>query len=270
MRTRSADVKPLLADKTNNHNPSIDHVHKSNNNHNPSLDHVHTPKLMSPPGTKTPPTVADMEKDKDKRIPSATASATPAASHVRSGKLPEAVDADALSIALSHFEQAGRQRDHTPGDSPKRKRQRVYGDRCASCEMSPKTTGRLVDVALPDLYPTEQDKTCRPATVCCTTKPRPPLPRGRIGKPLWVANSTSRKVRFPPPPASPLPCHMYSNLHPIHSDRPLQLKRQIAPIPPSSAPKCSTTKSHSQSPRTAQALAPRRPLQIYLPSLHPH
>ncbi|KAH0542574.1 hypothetical protein FGG08_003079 [Glutinoglossum americanum] len=41
----------------------------------------------------------------------------------------EAIDPDALSRALREFEQAGRQRERTPGQSPSRKRQRVYGDR---------------------------------------------------------------------------------------------------------------------------------------------
>ena len=41
----------------------------------------------------------------------------------------EAVDANALSEALKDFEDAGHARDRTPGGSPSRKRQRVYGDR---------------------------------------------------------------------------------------------------------------------------------------------
>ena len=45
----------------------------------------------------------------------------------REGSAP--VDADALSKALKDFEDAGRTRERTPGGSPSRKRQRVYGDR---------------------------------------------------------------------------------------------------------------------------------------------
>ena len=41
----------------------------------------------------------------------------------------EAVDANALSQALKDFEDIGRGRERTPGGSPSRKRQRVYGDR---------------------------------------------------------------------------------------------------------------------------------------------
>lgn len=41
----------------------------------------------------------------------------------------EHVDADALTMALKEYEEAGRRRERTPGTSPSRKRQRVYGDR---------------------------------------------------------------------------------------------------------------------------------------------
>ena len=41
----------------------------------------------------------------------------------------EAIDPVALKNALKDFEEAGRSRDVTPGGSPSRKRQRVYGDR---------------------------------------------------------------------------------------------------------------------------------------------
>jgi hypothetical protein len=41
----------------------------------------------------------------------------------------EPVDADALARALRDYDDAGRRREPTPGSSPSRKRQRVYGDR---------------------------------------------------------------------------------------------------------------------------------------------
>ena len=41
----------------------------------------------------------------------------------------EPVDPTALSKALKDMEDAGRVRERTPGASPSRKRQRVYGDR---------------------------------------------------------------------------------------------------------------------------------------------
>lgn len=86
---------------------------------------VHTPKLPSPPGTKTPPTVPQTRsKDGDNNINNQKD-----AQSTTSRKTSEAVDPDALSKALQQFEEAGRNREHTPGESPKRKRQRVYTDR---------------------------------------------------------------------------------------------------------------------------------------------
>jgi cell division cycle 20-like protein 1 (cofactor of APC complex) len=52
--------------------------------------------------------------------------------NVNRSKAPEAsepIDASALAKALKDYDQAGRQRERTPGTSPCRKRQRVYGDR---------------------------------------------------------------------------------------------------------------------------------------------
>lgn len=77
---------------------------------------VHTPTLISPPDSKTPPTISN------KRHSDALGNAG------RDGS-SEPVDPHALSKALEKFEQAGRQREHTPGGSPSRKRQRMYGDR---------------------------------------------------------------------------------------------------------------------------------------------
>ncbi|KAG9820074.1 WD40 repeat-like protein, partial [Aureobasidium melanogenum] len=90
-------------------------------------DLVHTPKLLSPPGTKTPPTLthtrAKANNDNDNAANQKNATST------NSRKTSEAVDPDALSKALQQFEEASRNREHTPGESPKRKRQRVYTDR---------------------------------------------------------------------------------------------------------------------------------------------
>ena len=41
----------------------------------------------------------------------------------------EPIDPNALSKALQDMEDAGRAREGTPGASPSRKRQRIYGDR---------------------------------------------------------------------------------------------------------------------------------------------
>jgi hypothetical protein len=48
-------------------------------------------------------------------------------SHSRNNS--EAVDPVALASALKDYDEAGRRRERTPGTSPSRKRQRVYGDR---------------------------------------------------------------------------------------------------------------------------------------------
>lgn len=71
-----------------------------------------TPTLISPPHTKTPPTDSTTHASDARRI----------------SKSIEPVDSAALNKALQSLEGA-RQREHTPGASPSRKRQRVYGDR---------------------------------------------------------------------------------------------------------------------------------------------
>ncbi|KAK4995709.1 substrate-specific activator of APC-dependent proteolysis [Elasticomyces elasticus] len=82
--------------------------------------HVHTPAPLSPPGTKTPPTAMSKRPLSNGSAPN---------SKTRERSVSEQVDANALSKALHHIEEAGRQRENTPGASPSRKRQRIYGDR---------------------------------------------------------------------------------------------------------------------------------------------
>lgn len=91
-------------------------------NQEPS-DNVHTPPLMSPPGTRTPPS-----------DPSKRAQMSAPAIQGTQRQDSEQLDADALSKALHQFEEAGRTRERTPGESPKRKRQRIYGDRLVVAE----------------------------------------------------------------------------------------------------------------------------------------
>lgn len=74
--------------------------------------------LVSPPGSKTPPVPTSKRN-----------SLRPNQSSDKNPKRSESVNPDALSKALKEFEEAGRQRERTPGTSPSRKRQRVYGDR---------------------------------------------------------------------------------------------------------------------------------------------
>jgi len=74
-----------------------------------------TPRLISPPITRTPPT------DEPIRSNGKVMKAEDLAS--------DPVDPEALSRALETAEHQGRYREHTPGKSPMRKRQRVYSDR---------------------------------------------------------------------------------------------------------------------------------------------
>ncbi|KAG9238165.1 WD40-repeat-containing domain protein [Amylocarpus encephaloides] len=90
-----------------------------------AADTLNTPPVASPPRTSTPPP-ATQRRRSDKRAHEGNRgrgerNGTPAA---------DVIDPNALSKALlKEFEDAGRQRETTPGGSPSRKRQRVYGDR---------------------------------------------------------------------------------------------------------------------------------------------
>ena len=77
----------------------------------------HTPTLISPPDTRTPPT-ATHQRHQPNDVGARN-----------SERGPGAIDPDVLSIALKNFEDSGRQREHTPGGSPSRKRQRTNWDR---------------------------------------------------------------------------------------------------------------------------------------------
>ncbi|KAL9125018.1 MAG: hypothetical protein Q9217_005722 [Psora testacea] len=81
------------------------------------MDSSHTPSLVSPAGSRTPPTISGRRHTNG--IISSRVN--------RAGSEP--VDANALSRALRNFEEAGHSRERTPVASPSRKRQRVYGDR---------------------------------------------------------------------------------------------------------------------------------------------
>src|SRR5215472_14911545 len=76
----------------------------------------HTPPLLSPPDSKTPPT-ATHKRHHDLQDTTAR------------DRNSEPIDPSALTRALEMFE-SGRQREHTPGPSPSRKRQRMmHADR---------------------------------------------------------------------------------------------------------------------------------------------
>lgn len=77
-------------------------------------------RLVSPPGSRTPPS-----KPTKNTLPFPDTSGN----HSHPSNLSEAVDPAALASALRDYDEAGRRRERTPGASPSRKRQRVYGDR---------------------------------------------------------------------------------------------------------------------------------------------
>jgi cell division cycle 20-like protein 1 (cofactor of APC complex) len=70
--------------------------------------------MVSPPGSKTPPS-----------HPAKRTLYFPPPH----GSESQPVDPDTLAKALKEYDDAGRRRERTPGTSPSRKRQRVYGDR---------------------------------------------------------------------------------------------------------------------------------------------
>jgi hypothetical protein len=81
-------------------------------------DRPKTPHFDTPPQSKTPPTVYTRRSLVQVEIGSPSTRV-----------VSEAMEADALSKRLKEFESSSRQRDRTPGRSPSRKRQRVWGDR---------------------------------------------------------------------------------------------------------------------------------------------
>jgi len=82
-----------------------------------------TPPIETPPRAMTPPLGAEKRRAEMKTIGE---NSLRRSSGIVGG---EAIDPSALKKALKDFEDAGRSRDVTPGGSPSRKRQRVYGDR---------------------------------------------------------------------------------------------------------------------------------------------
>jgi cell division cycle 20-like protein 1, cofactor of APC complex len=89
---------------------------------------LNTPPVATPPRTSTPPPATEKRKSDKRTLESnmsrgERATGTPTA---------ESIDPNALSkVLLKEFEDAGsgRHRETTPGGSPSRKRQRIYGDR---------------------------------------------------------------------------------------------------------------------------------------------
>ncbi|KAB8077532.1 WD40 repeat-like protein [Aspergillus leporis] len=86
----------------------------------PSASAANALNLASPPGSRTPPS---MPSKKTLFYPETQAT------RQKSQNDSEPIDPDALAKALKEYEDAGRPHERTPGTSPSRKRQRVYGDR---------------------------------------------------------------------------------------------------------------------------------------------
>jgi cell division cycle 20-like protein 1, cofactor of APC complex len=94
---------------------------------NASIEAVPSSETPQPAvGTKTPPL---RNSNSAKRLHSYPIGSTANVLDRGRSANGDAPDPDALSKALMEFEEAGRQRERTPGGSPSRKRQRVYNDR---------------------------------------------------------------------------------------------------------------------------------------------
>lgn len=137
--------------------------------------------IVSPPGSKTPPS-----------MPSKRTILFPANQPNQQRPLEgsEPVDAGALSRALKDYDEAGRRRERTPGTSPCRKRQRVYGDRyvMVSAGSQGSETNRT-----PDSFLTVMGKTCRQPSACCMRMAAlQPPPKQRDGPP--TRSSISKRV----------------------------------------------------------------------------
>jgi len=80
-----------------------------------TIENIDTPPIISPPRSKTPPLAASKRNILNGQMAERATS--------------ESLDPVVLSRALKDFEDGGRQRERTPGGSPSRKKQKVYGDR---------------------------------------------------------------------------------------------------------------------------------------------
>lgn len=96
-----------------------------------TMENSHTPTVVSPADTRTPP----LATNKRNQLNGQTTNGAE-----RAGSEP--VDPTALSKALKSMEDAGGVRERTPGASPSRKRQRVYGDRLVNSFSFPPQEGR--------------------------------------------------------------------------------------------------------------------------------
>lgn len=97
-----------------------------------NIDESRSPALVSPPDIKTPPLFTGKRNHLSGSL-----------AHGKDRAGSEPIDPSALSKALKDFEEAGNVRERTPGGSPSRKRQRIYGDRLVA----------FPEIILPTLLP---------------------------------------------------------------------------------------------------------------------
>ena len=178
-----------------------------------------------------------MDRSPNTNLPTSTGTRTPTHAlskriHINSNTVngadragSEPIDPTALSKALKDFEDAHRTRDRTPGASPSRKRQRIYGDRLVQpvepreyqfsmgreagsrnslpvCKARWRRFKGIVkneqegkaDICCVGLYLTGKDKICMPASICYTTLLHlQPLQKRRSER--LTASYISREVR---------------------------------------------------------------------------
>lgn len=96
-----------------------------------TVNSLNTPPLEKVPGTMTPPLPKERTRRSTVNVNTNIQSDSGRGARSRTPSAPPVpLDPNALSKALfKEFEEGGRSRDITPGGSPSRKRQRVYGDR---------------------------------------------------------------------------------------------------------------------------------------------
>ena len=145
-----------------------------------AMESSNLPTLASPSGTKTPPTIMNRHH---------VVNGQAAIGTERAGSEP--VDPSALSKALKDMEEIGRARERTPGASPSRKRQRVYGDRWAKKYRNGRNNAKVI--AVTDSLQTEKARISRLASASFTTTHRQPRHRRSRGGRL-MESSISKRV----------------------------------------------------------------------------
>lgn len=180
-----------------------------------AMDEKRTPTLASPPDSRTPPTASGR---RSKIIGTERAGSEP-------------INASALSKALKEFEDSGSARQRTPGASPSRKRQRVYGDR-----FIPNREGQDLQASFNLMHEDGSPST--------PSKAKKRTPHGELhfqrSRSYFEIRSCDR-------------CWAPANVK--------QLRRQIAPIQPCFEPSFSTTLFHNRHRRVRLQMSPLTMLQ---------